>query len=389
MFSSAVLGATGYTGQELVRLLAQHPDAELKVVTTQSYGDANITDVFPHLKGTLSMSCSENDIDAAAECDVVFLALPHGVASKLVTSQILGKTKVIDLGADFRLKDVATYEKWYQTEHANHDLIPQSIYGLTEWNKQDIATAQLVANPGCYATAASLALLPLLSQGIIDPASIIIDAKSGVSGAGRSATQAVHFNECNESIKAYGLATHRHTPEIEQQLSQFAPGATITFTPHLVPMNRGILVTAYATLNKPLDTAGALQVFQNQYGNEPFIRVYGIAPQNGNGNGAGNGNGDGNGNGTAKQNGTNGNNGSQQASAGSVPAKQLPETRWVKGSNYCDIGCVVDERTNRLIVVAALDNLMKGAAGQAVQNMNVMFGLDQRRGLTHVPIFPA
>lgn len=372
MFSSAVLGATGYTGQELVRLLAQHPDAELKVVTTQSYGDANITDVFPHLKGTISMSCSDNDIEKAAECDVVFLALPHGVASKLVTSQILGKTKVIDLGADFRLKDVTTYEKWYQTEHGNHDLLPQSIYGLTEWYQQDIANAKLVANPGCYATAASLALLPLLSQNIIEPASIIVDAKSGVSGAGRAATQAVHFNECNESIKAYGLATHRHTPEIEQQLAQFAPGATITFTPHLVPMNRGILVTAYATLTKPLDTAGALQVFQNQYANAPFVRVCGIEKEIANDNGNGNGNIT-----------------PSQASAGSVPAKILPETRWVKGSNYCDIGCVVDERTNRLIVVAALDNLMKGAAGQAVQNMNVMFGLDQRRGLTHVPIFPA
>lgn len=377
MLSSAVLGATGYTGQELIRLLAQHPDVELKVATTQSYGDANITDVFPHLKGTISMSCSENDIEAASECDVVFLALPHGVASKLITSHILGKTKIIDLGADFRLKDVDTYEKWYQTKHGNHALLPQSIYGLTEWHKQDIATAKLVANPGCYATAASLALLPLLSQNVIDPASIIIDAKSGVSGAGRAATQAVHFNECNETIKAYGLATHRHTPEIEQQLAQFAPGATITFTPHLVPMNRGILVTAYATLAKPLDTAGALQVFQSQYGNEPFVRVYGAGQQSGTTNESGNGSG------------TNGNNGSHQASAGSMPVKQLPETRWVKGSNYCDIGCIVDERTNRLIVVAALDNLMKGAAGQAVQNMNVMFGLDQRRGLTHVPIFPA
>jgi N-acetyl-gamma-glutamyl-phosphate reductase len=348
MIRTAVLGATGYTGQELVRLLAQHPDVELKLVTTQQYGGENITDVFPHLKGTISMSCSENDIEAASACDVVFLALPHGVASQLVSSEVLSKTKVIDLGADFRLKDAGAYKKWYQILHGNESLLEQSTYGLTEWNHSAIATAQLVANPGCYATASSLALLPLLSQDIIDPATIIIDAKSGVSGAGRAATQAVHYNECNESIKAYGLATHRHTPEIEQQLSKYAPGTTITFTPHLVPMNRGILVTAYGSLKNPMTTAQALDVFEKQYADEPFVRVY-------------------------KHD----------------SAKSLPETRWVKGSNFCDIGCVVDERTGRLIVVAALDNLMKGASGQAVQNMNVMFGLDQRRGLTHVPLFPA
>lgn len=348
MFSSAVLGATGYTGQELVRLLAQHPDVQLKVATTQSYGGENITDVFPHLKGTLSMSCTENDIEAASACDVVFLALPHGVASQIVNADILSKTKVIDLGADFRFADAKTYEKWYQTSHANHGLQKEATYGLTEWNHDAISTSNLIANPGCYATAASLALLPLLSEGIIDPATIIIDAKSGVSGAGRAATQAVHFNECNESIKAYGLGTHRHTPEIEEQLAQFAPGATITFTPHLVPMNRGILVTTYGKLNSSFDVSAVMDVYKKHYADKPFVRLY--QPDS---------------------------------------AKAIPETRWVKGSNYCDIGFAVDERTNRLIVVAALDNLMKGAAGQAVQNMNVMFGLDQRRGLSHVPIFPA
>lgn len=345
MVTTAVLGATGYTGQELVRLLAQHPDVELRTITTQSYGGKNITDVFPNLKGTISMFCSENDIEKAAECDVVFLALPHGIASTTVTKEILNKTRVIDLGADFRLKDVCAYEQWYQTKHGNQRLIDDAAYGLTEWNEGEIADSQLIANPGCYATAASLALLPLLCEGVIDPASIIIDAKSGVSGAGRGATQAVHFNECNETIKAYGIASHRHTPEIEQQLSKHAPGIAITFTPHLVPMNRGILITAYATLKKPLSQKEATEIFQVHYEGKPFVRL----PDN----------------------------------------ESLPETRWVKGSNFCDIGCVVDQRTNRIIVVAALDNLMKGAAGQAVQNMNVMFGLDQTRGLSHVPIFPS
>lgn len=344
MITTAVLGGTGYVGQELVRLLAQHPDVELRTVTTQQYGGKELTEVFPHLKGIVSISCSENDIQKAAESDVVFMAMPHGVASRTITKDVLSKTRVIDLGADFRLKDVATYEQWYQAEHGNDELLGEAAYGLTEWNEQDIQAADLVANPGCYATAASLALMPLLADGLIDSSSIVIDAKSGVSGAGRAATQGVHFNECNETIKAYGIGSHRHTPEIEQQLSTHAKGISISFTPHLVPMNRGILVTAYAKLLMPLTNETAIKVFKSHYQNKPFIRI--------------------------------------------SDNNELPETRWVKGSNYCDIGCVVDARTNRIIVVAALDNLMKGAAGQAVQNMNVMFGLHQTRGLTHVPIFP-
>lgn len=343
MITTAVLGATGYVGQELIRLLAQHPDVEVKAATTQNYGGKNITDVFPHLAGTLSINCTENDIDAAASCDVVFIALPHGAASNMVTDQTIQHTKVIDLSADFRIKDSNVWENWYHTKHGNPSLLATAQYGLTEWYEDSIAGTNLVANPGCYATAAALAVLPLVSENLVDPASIIIDAKSGVSGAGRSATQAVHFNECNESIKAYGVTTHRHTPEIEEQLGKHAPGVTISFTPHLVPMNRGILVTAYATLKEPLTNDQALQVFKTYYEDKPFIRL---------------------------------------------TKDGVPETRWVKGSNFCDIGAVVDQRTNRIIVVSALDNLIKGAAGQAVQNMNVMFGLDQTRGLKHVPIFP-
>lgn len=344
MIKSAVLGATGYTGQELVRLLAQHPNVQLCALSTRSYGGKQITDVFPHLKGTLSMTCSESDIAGVAQtCEVMFIALPHGKASHLVTAELLKSTKVIDLSADFRLKDVREYESWYKTDHGSPQILPHAAYGLTEWEKAKIADASLVANPGCYATAASLAVSPLLASKLIDIDSLIIDAKSGVSGAGRSPTQAVHFNECNETIKAYGVASHRHTPEIEQQLSQFAPGTTITFTPHLVPMNRGILVTAYAKLLPEATPELVDGAFELAYCDKPFVRL----------------------------------------------SKEIPETRWVKGSNYCDIGWAVDRRTNRVIVVAALDNLMKGAAGQAVQNMNVMFGLNETTGLTHVPIFPA
>jgi N-acetyl-gamma-glutamyl-phosphate reductase len=352
--TTAVIGASGYTGQELVRILAQHPDVQLQAVTSQSYGGIDLADVFPHLRGHLQINCAETDIaQIADECDAVFVALPHGIASNLITAAITKKTKVIDLGADFRLKNIATYEKWYHAQHGNAELLGEAVYGLAEWNEAAIRKTNLVANPGCYATAAALALLPLVKSGLIEPSSIVVDGKSGVSGAGRAASQAVHYNECNETIKAYGVTTHRHTPEIEEQLAKHFSGnadnVKITFTPHLVPMNRGILITAYSSLTRQCSLDDLYSVFNECYAEKPFVRVY-----------------------TPKK-----------------VAKGLPETRWVKGSNYCDIGYAIDERTERVIVVAALDNLVKGAAGQAVQNMNIMYGLDQRRGLTHVPLFPA
>lgn len=353
MIAAGVLGATGYTGQELVRLLAQHPDVELKMASSQSYGGKQLTDVFPHLKGQLQIVCEETDIQKMAnECDVIFAALPHGVTAKVVTANITSKTKVIDLGADFRLRDVTQYEQWYHTSHANPALVSHAVYGLSEWNEQKIVSTNLVANPGCYATASALALLPLVAGGLIEPQSIIIDAKSGVSGAGRTTTQDIHFNECNETIKAYGVGSHRHTPEIEQTLASHASGSasfTITFTPHLVPMNRGILVTAYGAITNRHGIDDINHAFRSSYDRKPFIRLL----------------------------------------TGGEDKPVMPETRWVKGSNFCDIGWTVDERTNRVIVVAALDNLVKGAAGQAIQNMNIMFGINQQRGLNYVPIFPA
>lgn len=349
--NAGVIGATGYAGQELVRLLAQHPGVNLKAVTSQTYNGENLSDVFPNLKGKVDIVCSDGDIGSlAASCDVVFIALPHGFASKLVTSEIIAKTKVIDLGADFRLSTASTYEHWYQTKHESSQLLADATYGLPEWNESQIRTSRLIANPGCYATVAALTLLPLVQAGVIDLDSIIIDAKSGVSGAGRAATQGVHFNECNETLKAYSLTTHKHTPEIEEQLGKYSSKpVNITFTPHLVPMNRGILATVYASLAKNVSKKEIHSIYKNCYDESPFIRIY--EPEK--------------------------------------ATSALPETRWVKGSNYCDIGYAVQENTSRVIVIGALDNLVKGAAGQAIQNMNIMFSLDQRCGLDYIPMFPA
>ncbi|HEY9793254.1 MAG TPA: N-acetyl-gamma-glutamyl-phosphate reductase [Candidatus Obscuribacterales bacterium] len=345
---TAVLGATGYAGQELVRLLAQHPDVQLTGVTSMSYAGQKLTDVFPHLKGHVQLHCVQNDIESiVSTCDCIFLALPHGAASRLLTTAHLEQTRVVDLSGDFRFKDHADYEQWYQAGHGNPALNQQAVYGLSEWNSEAIEGAGLVANPGCYATAVSLALLPLVKADAINCRSVIVDAKSGVSGAGRGTKQAVHFNESNETLKAYSLTGHKHTGEIEEQLHQFAPGAVINFTPHVVPMNRGILATSYADLNDGFDAAAVRDIFDKQYADAPFVRLYGDGQ-----------------------------------------IEQLPETRWVKGSNFCDIGFAVDERTNRVIVVSALDNLVKGAAGQAVQNMNLMFGIEETRGLTQIPLFP-
>ncbi len=346
MIQVGIIGGTGYAGTELLRLLSAHPDANIVSVTSQSYAGKPYGEIFENYRHIENLICEEENLaELANRCDVIFMALPHGVAGKKITADLLAKTKVIDLGADFRLKDANIYEAWYDTAHENKSLLEEAVYGLCEINRDDIVGKRLIANPGCYTTCSILSLYPLVKEGLIDNTSIIIDAKSGVTGAGRGANLGVHFNETNESIKAYKIASHRHTPEIEEQLSYGAGEAiTLSFTPHLIPMNRGILATCYANLKKTATDETIRDVYASHYGDEFFIRL----------------------------------------------TKQgvFPETKWVKGSNFCDIGFAIDERTNRIVVVGAIDNLVKGAAGQAIQNMNLLFGLDEKKGLDYIPYFP-
>lgn len=345
MIKVGIIGATGYAGSELVRLITQHPKAELVTMTSQSYAGQEYKEVYSNYSH-LDYVCEEEHIEEMAEkCDVIFLALPHGVASKKINADILSKTKIIDLGADFRIQDVDVYEKWYTT-HYSKDILPEAVYGLCEINRDKIKGKGIVANPGCYTSCSILSLYPLVKEGMIDLSSIIIDAKSGATGAGRGLSLGNHYCELNESVKAYKVASHRHTPEIEEQLS-IAAGQDIVlnFTPHLIPMDRGILATCYATLNKKYTYDDIRKAYEKHYGNEHFIRL--------------------------------------------TKEGVFPETKWVKGSNFVDIGFTVDERTNRVIVIGALDNLFKGAAGQAVQNMNIIMGIEETTGIDYVPIFPA
>ena len=347
MIKAGVIGATGYAGNELVRLLMQHPEVELKTVTSQRYIGKEFSEVYEGYREINPLICEEEDIEKMAEvCDVVFLALPHVVAAKKVTKEILQKTVIIDFGADFRLQDVEDYEKWYGLQHEGQELLKQAVYGLCEVNREKIKKARLIANPGCYTTCSILSLLPLTAEHLVDNKSMIIDAKSGVSGAGRGLVTGSLYCEVNENIKAYKIASHRHTPEIEEQLS-YAAGEKITlsFTPHLTPMNRGILATCYASLKEGVTEQDVRKAYEKWYGKEYFVRV--------------------------------------------TKEGIFPETRWVKGSNFVDIGFTVDERTKRIIVIGAIDNLVKGAAGQAVQNMNLVFGLKEDTGLCQAPIFPA
>jgi N-acetyl-gamma-glutamyl-phosphate reductase len=388
----AIVGATGYTGQELVRLLLQHDQVELKALTSQSYVGSKFSNVYPNAARFTDLLCSEGDIEKlSTEVDVIFVALPHGHAAKAITRKVLDNSRVIDLGADFRLKNPEDYKTWYQLEHANPGLIKGAVYGLPELNRADIASARLVANPGCYATCSILTLAPLMHSNLIDENSIIIDAKSGVTGAGRSLALSVHFDEVNESLKAYKVASHRHTPEIEQALKTIANHpVTLTFTPHLIPMNRGILVTAYANLKSGVEAGDINAAYQAQYGNEYFIRLFNDANAGGSRSAVNAGNAGSGGSGNSRSS-----SGSDSSSSGSGSGNKsnedytLPETRWVKGSNFCDIGVTIDKRNNRLIAIGAIDNLVKGAAGQAIQNMNILFGFDETSGLKQMPIFPA
>ena len=350
MIKVGIIGATGYAGAEIVRLIQGHPGAEVVWYGSRSYIDEKYSSIYGNLFKLVDAKCLDDNMEELAkEADVIFTATPQGLCASLVNEDVLNKVKIIDLSADFRLKDVSIYEKWYKIEHKAPQYIEEAVYGLCEINRDKVKNARLVANPGCYTTCSILTAYPLVKEGLIDPDSIIIDALSGVSGAGRGAKVANLYCEVNESAKPYGVANHRHTPEIEEQLG-YAAGKEIVlnFTPHLVPMNRGILATEYATLIKKdgkLPSSADIQAaYEKYYGNEFFIRLLG----------------DGN----------------------------YPETRWVEGSNFVDIGYRIDERTGRIIMMGAIDNLVKGAAGQAVQNMNIMFGLDEKTGLSLVPLFP-
>ena len=346
MIKVGIIGATGYAGVEIVRLLQQHKDAEVVWYGSRSYIDKKYADVFANMFEIVDEKCLDDKIEELADkVDVIFTATPQGLCSSLVNEEILNKVKIIDLSADFRIKDVATYEKWYKIEHKSPEFIDEAVYGLCEINREKTKGARLIANPGCYTTCSILSIYPMVKEGLIDPKSIIIDAKSGTSGAGRGAKVPNLFCEVNENIKAYGVGTHRHTPEIEEQLG-YAAGeeVLINFTPHLVPMQRGILVTAYANLKKEVAYEEVKAVYDKYYKKEQFIRV--------------------------------------------LENETPPETRWVEGSNYVDVSFKIDERTGRIIMMGALDNLIKGAAGQAVQNMNIIFGLPENEGLQQVPMFP-
>ena len=346
MIKVGIIGATGYAGVEIVRLLQQHKYAEVVWYGSRSYIDKKYADVFANMFEIVDEKCLDDNIEELADkVDVIFTATPQGLCSSLVNEEILNKVKIIDLSADFRIKDVATYEKWYKIEHKSPEFIDEAVYGLCEINREKTKKARLIANPGCYTTCSILSIYPMVKEGLIDPKSIIIDAKSGTSGAGRGAKVPNLFCEVNENIKAYGVGTHRHTPEIEEQLG-YAAGeeVLINFTPHLVPMQRGILVTAYANLKKEVTYEEVKAVYDKYYKKEQFIRV--------------------------------------------LENETPPETRWVEGSNYVDVNFKIDERTGRIIMMGALDNLIKGAAGQAVQNMNIIFGLPENEGLQQVPMFP-
>lgn len=346
MIRVGIIGSTGYAGNELVRLLLQRSDVKIVWYGSHSYIGKKYADVYRNFFQLVEAECLDDNLEALVEqVDVVFTATPQGLCAALVSEDVLKKIKVIDLSADFRIKDVSVYEKWYGIEHKSPQFIAEAVYGLCEINREKVKTARLVANPGCYPTCSTLSIQPALRAGLIDPKSIIIDAKSGTSGAGRGAKVDNLYCEVNESIKAYGVTVHRHTPEIEEQLSYIAgKEVLINFTPHLVPMNRGILITAYANLLKPVTYEEVKKLYDGCYEGERFVRV--------------------------------------------LDKNVCPETRNVHGSNYVDVNFRIDERTNRIIIMGAMDNLVKGAAGQAIQNMNLMFGLPEETGLLQVPMFP-
>lgn len=346
MIKVGILGSTGYVGQQLVWLLHHHSNTQIEFLSSHNHAGIPYNEIYNNYYDFIQSDCisMQQAEDKLSEIDLLFSALPHGKSFDIVNKAISKEIKVIDISADFRLKSVKCYEDWYNVKHKCTNLIDKAVYGLCELHRNEIYNSNLVANPGCYPTASILAMAPLLKHNIIDPSSIIIDAKSGVTGSGRSANISGLYCECNESFKAYGVGgTHRHTPEIEQELSNISnTDIKLSFTPHLVPMDRGILATCYANLNKDISEEEIFKLYKDAYKDDYFIKI----------------------------------------------TESLPETRWVKGTNFCQISFRIDKRTQRIIVVSAIDNLMKGAASQAVQNMNLLFGLDEKEGLDTLSLFP-
>lgn len=342
MIKVGIVGGTGYTGVELLRLLVNHPEVSLQVITSRSEAGLAVSDLFPNLRNHIDLCFSEPDVEQLSACDVVFFATPHCVAMAMVPELIARGTRIIDLSADFRLRDAKQWEQWYNMPHTCPELLTQAVYGLPEVNRETIRTAQLIAVPGCYPTATQLGFLPLLEQSVIDPAQLIADTKSGVSGAGRKAAVGSLLAESSENMKAYAVAGHRHLPEIEQGLSDVSQQAVnLTFVPHLTPMIRGIHATLYGKLTKSVDLQ---QLFEQRYANEPFVDV--------------------------------------------LPAGSHPETRSVRGANICRIAVHQPQQGNTVVVLSVIDNLVKGASGQAIQNMNIMFGLDETLAINNIALLP-
>ena len=345
MIKVGIIGASGYTGEELARILALHPQAQLTVATSRQYAGKKLADIYPNLRRLVDLTVEDVILEELVKrAELFFTAVPHQTAMGIVPQLLSKGARVVDLSADFRIHEAAVYERWYQP-HSAPDYLPQAVYGLPELHRQAIRQASLVANPGCYPTSIILALAPLLKAGLIDPDTIIADSKSGVSGAGRGAAVGSLYCEVSDGFKAYKVAEHRHTPEIEQEISEVVGRpVVISFTPHLLPMSRGILSTIYARLLPGTEEDEVRRIYSEFYRAERFVRL---------------------------------------CNPGEVPA-----TQFVRGSNFCDIGWKIDPRTGRIVVVAAIDNLVKGAAGQAVQNMNLMCGFPEETGLGTVPLFP-
>lgn len=342
MFKVGIIGATGYTGAELMRLLLRHPEVKLEVITSRSEAGKEVSELFPNLRGELTLKFSQPSVDAYRDCDLVFFATPNTTAMTQAEELLQAGIKVIDLAADFRIKDIGIWEQWYGASHACPGLVEEAVYGLPELNRDAIRAARLVANPGCYPTAVILAIMPLLAKGMINPKSIIADCKSGASGAGRKADIGIAFSEVSESVKAYAVSGHRHLPEIREILKILNADADLVFTPHLMPMIRGIHATVYADALQSGDLVQDL--YEDFYRDEPFVDV--------------------------------------------MPAGSHPETRSVRGANTCRIAVHYLEQSNKFVVLSVEDNLVKGAAGQAIQNMNLMFGLDETMGLKNPGMVP-